>query len=326
MILGGVRLLILLFAVSLAIRGQALTSDASIAKALEAAVGSGGAPAGLRYLEALLVNEPENTDALFFLSAATQAVGDNQACISLIEKRAANDERLSGVLWTCYDGAGLSDKALAWARQSVGRHPGSADLHRWHGVSLMKAGDRKECVPIFERALRLSAGIDPTSLYLLAQLYRQQKDPVAALFTYLRFLTIEVDGPRSVKARDQMATLLETRVLTELGKDGTVAIAVIPIDAGPKSDPDLAALERRMGSQCGSTTRYPKPDAARMVYCAASLIGGLPESKMRPAVVEILVPFLRKVQVAKQLTGLADVVLGVDSERAKAYLTWQRSQ
>lgn len=312
-----------IFAILLWSFGQAETGEAQISEQVQTAVARGGSSAAVGFLKELVAKEPKNLAARFFLVAAYEATGDLAACIALSESYAERDARIAGVLWTCYDGSGEADKALQLAKQAVAWHPQAAELYRWYGVSLSKAKDGARAIPLFETAIRLSTDGDATSLYLLAQHYRAQADPIASLLVGLRFLIVEPEGRRTLKAREQLQALVKTRVLVGMSGETTAAVSVVPVDSGPNQDAELAKAERVMGIYCGPTSASPALSPERLTRCIGEVRKAIPASS-RAVIREVFAVYFDSVEKAGHLRGLSDAALAVSSPAATAFWQWER--
>jgi tetratricopeptide (TPR) repeat protein len=199
----------------LLLSAQALTPEPEILERLQKAVDQGGYDSGLQLLKTIVEREPANVAARFFLATAYQTKQNYPACLETISGQSKYDDRAIGIWWVCLDESGQQEQALALAQEWLKEFPQSAELHRWHGVSLSRQWKERsaEARHEFRTALQLDPH-DTTALYMLAQHFRSAGLILPSLFTYLRFLVEEPAGRRADKARDQLRILLSSNLVT----------------------------------------------------------------------------------------------------------------
>jgi|GEM_PF-2626887 len=301
---------------------DALAEEDRLAEELSALVQAKGTDAGIVFLQKKLGDNPENEVARFFFSTALLSQGKTKECAQVVldgEKKHVTSDRLLGVLWSCLEEAGDRDGALVVAQSAVKRFPESGESHRCLGISFLYQKRHPEALEQLRQAFTLDSS-DSTSLYMIAQLYRRESQTYQSLLTYLRFFSLEPYGNRSRKARQQFASLLQSRLDMKPVSGTSVEMSLSLEGEGKTAEGDFTGALRMIGAQLPNLD--PDSDitdlsAAKLEMAIAGALDVLPtrDSVKGPSfTLDVLVPFFRQASEGQHLAAICQLVVQPDDK------------
>jgi tetratricopeptide (TPR) repeat protein len=172
----------------------------------------------LALLEPLIVEQPDEVEAVALLAEAYQATDRDAEAIALLEKSVDASPELYSTLGQVYQDAGRWHDAARAYEGAVDERPQSLQLRAEWATALLNSGDARRAREVLEAG---SAGSSRSqrALYLLSEAQRRTGDYAAAEVTARRLMTLDaraLGGPRQLaqiyqdqKEHEKIVALLE---------------------------------------------------------------------------------------------------------------------
>lgn len=205
-------------------------------------------------LEALLVKDPKNTQAMFELALAYLLdLKKNDVALSYLERvlniEPKNEEALSAVL-DIYEQEGRYDDALNFLRQIDGKHPDQPNVALQMAHVLNAAGRGREAIPYLEK---LAQGPDAGNVLSdLAATYAQLGDSEKAVEFFDKSLlnmeqTLRENKAAGAPTQDleqsmHMVRLEKTYELIKMGDIETARAMLMEMENSHPGDQDVAGM------------------------------------------------------------------------------------
>jgi tetratricopeptide (TPR) repeat protein len=200
---------------------------------------------------AALELEADNDEALLRLADTYAAMARYDLCADTAKQALKGESPFAGQLFatlgSCYAADGKASKALKAYRSGLQRNPDDADLNYKLAAELAIAGKNRDAIEHLKSAVRVRPSFGP-AYYLLGRLFVAEDCPVPAMYCYMRFVSIEPNGPRSSKASKEVFRLLDLGAsgTSAGGPEGSVgALLSFVADAGVALDGDEELLFTR---------------------------------------------------------------------------------
>jgi tetratricopeptide (TPR) repeat protein len=178
--------------------------------------------------------------------------GDNAQCIATLTPFTEKASRLQvpamAVVANCLDNSGQAEKAIKMYRRALTIAPGYAAVSYDLAVALTRQKKYDEARALLEELTEKNPS-HASAQFLLARIFKEQKQTVPAMFAYLHFLALE---PGSVRSPQAIVNLLEL-----------LNYAVDP--KAPGKGTDFEKLEQRIESVI---VRYVESSQGKRDYTA----------------------------------------------------------
>jgi len=212
-----------------------------------------------KYKEALQL-DPENSTANYeiaFTLFNTKSAKDAIPYLNkIIEGNApANKGGAYDMLGSIYDNQGQTDKAIEYYKRGIEAQPGYQSLYYNLAITYGRQGKNEEALPILAKALQLNPKhASSHRLYALINM-AEPGNKICALLGYCNFLILEPTSQRSVKAYEDVKSILKSGITKA---DGVNNITL----STNKTDPDLGAagLAISMSSLSPGIADLPEAD------------------------------------------------------------------
>jgi len=265
-----------------------------------------------RYEEAIakyraaLQAEPESVEAAYEIAHSQFALKQYPECVAtaapLLDRAGPLKALVYVVLANCHDLAGDPKKALRLFEKGMKQFPEDAVLPFNAGITRARRDEWPEARKLFQRAI----GNDPLhrSAHLhLGLAYRVGGYRVQSILAFLRFLSLETDGPRAQGAANDILVLLGAG----FSKTGEAEYKVeFNVDL-PKDEGDYASAElvRAIGGAVIETEEWQDKSAGeKLAYRVDSLLASIDEGggdRGRDFARATYMPFVRALRDAGML-------------------------
>jgi tetratricopeptide (TPR) repeat protein len=152
-------------------------------------------------LAPLVVDEPDNTQAVVLLADAYQAADRDSEAVALLERSVQSSPELYGALAEVYENSGRWREAAKAYEGAVEDAPTNGSLRSQWATALLRAGDAQRAREVLEQG-STGSGRNARALYLLAEAQRRTKDLAAAEITARRLITLD---PKSLAGSVELA-------------------------------------------------------------------------------------------------------------------------
>jgi tetratricopeptide (TPR) repeat protein len=231
-----------------------------------------------KYREALAI-DPGNLDATYEIAYAQFALGRYDECVAtakpLIDRAGPLKAAVYVVLANCHDLAGDPKKALRLFEKGMKEFPKDAVIPFNAGVTRARREEWTEARKLFQRAIE-NDPIHRSAHLNLGVAYRVGGYRVQAILAYLRFLSLEPEGPRAQGTANEILYLLGAG----FSKTGEAEYKVeFNVDL-PKDEGDYASAElvRAIGGAVIETEEWQDKSAGeKLVYRIDSLLASIDE-------------------------------------------------
>ncbi len=202
-------------------------------------------------LKKLVAEDPKDKVAVYELGLAYAAKGDNANCRAILEPL-ANDPSAKplvlGMLGSCLDQMGESDKAIAVYRRGLAADPDDSELLFNLAVTLIQHGKSDEGRELLKHDIEKNP-THASAHFVLGQIFESQEFYVPATFSFLHFLALEPASPRSKTAAEHLSKLLGR------GYEKTKGGANINIDMNArKEEGDYTAMQMMIAIARGANS------------------------------------------------------------------------
>ncbi|MCM3879476.1 MAG: tetratricopeptide repeat protein [Vicinamibacterales bacterium] len=154
-------------------------------------------------LAPLVVDEPDNTQAVALLADAYQAADRDVDAVALLERSVEVSPELYGTLAEVYESSGRWREAARAYEGAVEDAPTNISLRSQWATALLRAGDAQRAREVLEQG-STGSGRNTRALYLLAEAQRRTKDLVAAEITARRLIAVD---PKSLAGSLELALI-----------------------------------------------------------------------------------------------------------------------
>jgi tetratricopeptide (TPR) repeat protein len=141
-------------------------------------------------LAPLVVDEPDNVQAVALLADAYQATDRDAEAVALLERSVEESPELYSTLAEVYESTGRWREAAKAYQGAVEDAPTNGSLRSQWATALLRAGDAQRAREVLEEG-SIGSGRNVRALYLLAEAQRRTKDLVAAEITARRLISLD---------------------------------------------------------------------------------------------------------------------------------------
>jgi tetratricopeptide (TPR) repeat protein len=279
--IGGILLLALGLCGSRALADE-MTPEAQKKLIMEGAMlhDQGNYDAALAKYRQVLAANPGNVEALYETTLTLSAKQDWKRCYELAEGALAAESPYKALLYAnagnCRDGAGEADKAIALYERGLREFPNESVLTYNLGIAYIGKRELAKAREMLERTVTLKPDYGSAN-FALAKVYEDGGQRVPALFTYLRYLSLDSGSQRAKAAAESVRSLLKQGVSTEGSGNVTISIS------NPDKDSGLSALDLTLSLLAASShldKNKGKPEIQLTVETLDSLFAVAGEAKI----------------------------------------------
>jgi len=231
-----------------------------------------------KYKEALEL-EPNNSTANYEIAYSLLSTKKTKEAITylnkLIDGKAPNAASAYDMLGSMYDNEGNTDKAIETYKLGIKAYPEYQGLYYNLAITYVRAGKNEEALQHAAKSLQLNPKhASSHRLYAVINM-TEPANKIAALLAYCNFLILETTSERSVKAYQDIKTILN---LGATPSEGTKNITI----TSNKKDPgyDAANLAVSMASFSPGIANLSETDQLELqLKTILGIVGELSEKK-----------------------------------------------
>lgn len=198
----------------------------------------------------VLAKDPENIAAWYELALSLQAKGDHAQCREIASRYADREGPLQHAFLTtlgsCLDIGGDHEQAIATFRKGLAIAPEDPMLLYNLGVTLWGQQRYEEARELLKKQLTIAPN-HASGHYALGQIFERENFRAAAILSYLRYLALEPQSPRSKDASTRLVALLNLGIEQKDKKNLTITVDP---DA-PKAEGDFGSWEMMLALSAG---------------------------------------------------------------------------
>lgn len=292
-------------------------------------------------LQAVLKEDPADTEARYELALTFGSKGDTKQCRETMAPVGAVagplQVRALTAIANCLDNENDWKAAIATYRKALAIDPNDVEVAFNLAIALSSHGSDAEALSLFKQ----HATADPrhaSGHLALAKMFDSQHLSVPALFAYLHFIALEPSGERAAAAADRIRTLMDA------GFQKTAKGANITVDPNAsKAEGDYSAMAVALPMAAAARDLDEKAKLSQFEQIRLQLVSDVTmftemTDKQTDFTATMHVPFFRSMIAAKALDGFAAVVLvsqdlpgmadwaKLHEAEVVAFFEWQKTQ